>query len=204
MAVVVGKVIASYVVSRLASEVIQRVAVKGFGMSESSAGVLGSIAGIAAGAYTYGAMGAEGAAGGAGAEAGAQATPIDMAQAPAPTAISPTTAPPIAAAPKPGLLTADTAMAPVPAPPITAPLPAEKTSFWDRMMASEKMPDIAASAAGGAAQATMTASAASDVEKARLAELERERQEWDDVDVSKYARLQYPTFKSGGLLTRDR
>lgn len=204
MAVVVGKIIVSYVVSRVASEVVQRVAVKGFGMSESSAGVLGSIAGIAAGAYTYNAMGAEGAAGGAGAEAGAQATPIDMAQAPAPAAI-PAAQPVVAPAPKPGLLTADTAMAPATAaPPITAPPLAEKESFWDRMMASEKMPDIAASAAGGAAQATMAASAASDVEKARLAEIERERQEWDDVDVSKYARLQYPTFQSGGLLTRDR
>ncbi|MBE9565111.1 MAG: hypothetical protein IMF17_07675, partial [Proteobacteria bacterium] len=195
-AVVVAKIAMSYIASQAAKKVVSKVADKWFGMDEEDANLWGNVAGMFAGAWTYGAAGKAAASGGgaaSGAGSGAEATPLDASDVSgAPTAI-PESQPVTPQATsygsqinKPGLLTSapEATVAPTTVAPVTTET-ATEPSFWEKMMESEKSGDIIASTVGGMAQGAMGAGVAEDAAAERKDKLEYERNKWNDVDVSK-------------------
>ena len=208
-AATVGKVVASVLVSKVASDVA-----KSIGLGDTAAGLVG----IAAGGATFGYIGSMGGAAAGGASAGGTAAGQNAAQGmmtrhpgtdtvaypltdatragPEATPISPATAEPMpASAPQPTserMIEAET----------TGGIKTGGDSWWEKLWNNERTGDTIVGAIGGMAQGYMRGKALEDRYKAQYDREDEISDRWKNYDPSSMPSLAYPQKATSGVLTR--
>jgi hypothetical protein len=215
VAPIIAKVVVSYVVSKTATVVAEKL-----GFSESQAGIIGAVSGIVAGSMTgaptptSGATGAEnagslnpgdmatsnyvgggssGSTGALGAVGAENLNPGDIASG------GPSTLPATGYESSAPAIEAP-AITPTP---VDIPDPPTDTDWWTTLWDNDKTGDVLGGMAGGAAQGMLAAKSAEDRHKAENETKEDLRSRWKNYDVRQFGQLENPAAKRrSGMLSR--